>query len=1040
MNKNEEIAKQFAEMKGDPIIEMENGAVLYLQYNKETNQVEVGTSSNVGLFPEHEFDYDPDLSLDKNLQSIYGQLSEMPEYQRQNSFNVDKRGQKQFWSDMKDEVMATVETIKKAQSQVQVKEDNNPHTNVGADVKAIAETGTVTPDKAEKIAEEQSKEQTHKEYHEKQAKDTMKEKQEDQEKKLKEDEVKKNEAQRKDQEKARQQSGANKVSMAEVHAAILGAALAYAADHDGVVMNVGGKGGAQFVGSRGVQISPYNDMLMTMQADRNNWRTNAYVFSYDTAKADDIPVKKGEKALPLNWIHWYYEKNGSTGKENAISTKQFRDLSDEAKKGYTVKSENQTMRVFNVDQTSMPSKDKAFDKYIDLVRSEGSRMETISDFSHNDVLKRNKDLEKLTPKTIVLWKKGDDIHPEVTAYGSSARALAKNSGLKLEDTVINDKKGKMVTVPVDKQEQILNGINKAGWAFTVMDVDKDRAFHLRHPMNADKVMGHVQKLVSKVSMDASFKTERVLKDVPSHYNPVEDKLTFSGLGEKHSYDASQTLGKANEVYRSLVDAIGSSSRLDRENRIDMIPSDAEKYEGLVRDLSAAVLMGRDGLPARLSPQSMKNVDFFRQELEEHPSTVNVIAKYINETVETIDRHERGIKGKYDSVRGQYYNNYKVEDFSVISKLNDIPAKETKEVAIVYDKENKHADVILPADASLSTEKGMRKDRIEKALAKQGYTDVVLYNAGGENGLKEENSYFDGKDIQIGRLNQYELIQVKKLDPVQDLGVEKNVVLDRPITAVKGVDGKYVFLLRPHNEPSFTIRPEINSYDMNKFFNVVSPKKQAPGVDRDQVLKTLGDKYYRLAEKQPDLKIDALTPEYDKSLDFARLERKVKNGDTVKEYKPNIWTDKNDRNKHYVVSYVDDKFMKKKITRDQFNNLFNVDDMQHYKYALAANMFAEELGVAKSQSQSEAQSIKEGEKEEEKVNVQPQETVKNKPTAPGASDDQDNDVCEDNDVKLDGSATTGGTGDLDGDGVSDNQEDYQATKKEDTEVKRSGFHR
>lgn len=81
MSRNEEIAQEFSGMKKIPAFEMENGDVLYLQYNKETNQIEVGGVTNSGLIPEHKFDYDQDLSLDVNLQGIYEQLSEMPEYQ-----------------------------------------------------------------------------------------------------------------------------------------------------------------------------------------------------------------------------------------------------------------------------------------------------------------------------------------------------------------------------------------------------------------------------------------------------------------------------------------------------------------------------------------------------------------------------------------------------------------------------------------------------------------------------------------------------------------------------------------------------------------------------------------------------------------------------------------------------------------------------------------------------------------------------------------------------------------------------------------------
>lgn len=835
------------------------------------------------------------------------------------------------------------------------------------------------------MAEDYNKdqEQTHREYHEK-----------------------KSEQEAAEKKAAAKPSGSVAPDITSYQAAIVGAALAYAAEHGGVVSNIGGKGNPKFVGRDGVQLSPYNSMLMMMQSDRNSWRTNAYVYSFDSAKADGMAVKKGEKSLPLNWVHWYYEKNEATpgDKEAKISTKDFYKLSDEEKKAYSSKRENITMNVFNVDQTSLPSGEEGYKAYQKLLSSDGSALEPFTEFDHNDVLKRNKELERKTPKTIVFWKTGDTFK----AYDASARALAKNTGLEKVTEDVNGKKVSSVTFSADKHPSAFASVNKAGWSITVMDADRSAAYHMKKPLDADKIGGHVQALATKVGMGAGFKVDRMLKEVPSHYDAEADRVVFSGLGRTPYYDAADTIEQVNGIYRSVVEAIGDRRRLDRANRIAMIPGDSAKYDTLVRDLSAAVLMGRDGLPSKLSGESMRNIDFFRQELQDNPCTVKIIAKHVNETVESIDRHERGKAVNYSVVRGQHYSNYIMKDYSVISKVNDIPAKETKEMVIIYDGKKKHADVILPADASLSTEKGMRKDRIEKALGKQGYTDVALYNAGGVNGLKAVNGYFMGKDVEVGRLNQYNIVKVKTVDLSKELNLSKNISEGKGISAIKGNDGKYVFVLRPTGESRFTIRPVGGSLDMKKFFNVL--KSPSSAENRKQVLSTLEDKYYKLAQAHPELKVDVLTPKYDNSLDLSRLERVVKNGDTVKTYKPNIWTDKDDKTKHYIVSYVDDKFMKREISKSQFENLFFVSDMQRYKYALAANVFAEELGVKTAKSESLANGT-----------------------------DQSDGIGEDASDKLDISSTTGSTADADGNGVADDQENLAAANKESQTVSRGRGH-
>ena len=77
------VAEQFVEMtaKRMPIFEMDNGDVLQVQYNKETDHLDVGTVTNTGLAVKHSFAYDHSFTLDANLQGTHEQLSEMPEYQ-----------------------------------------------------------------------------------------------------------------------------------------------------------------------------------------------------------------------------------------------------------------------------------------------------------------------------------------------------------------------------------------------------------------------------------------------------------------------------------------------------------------------------------------------------------------------------------------------------------------------------------------------------------------------------------------------------------------------------------------------------------------------------------------------------------------------------------------------------------------------------------------------------------------------------------------------------------------------------------------------
>ncbi len=76
-------AEQFADMTRQkiPAFEMPNGDVLYVDYNKEADTLDVGTATNAGLAVRHRFPYDHNVTPDANLQAVNEKLNDMEEYQ-----------------------------------------------------------------------------------------------------------------------------------------------------------------------------------------------------------------------------------------------------------------------------------------------------------------------------------------------------------------------------------------------------------------------------------------------------------------------------------------------------------------------------------------------------------------------------------------------------------------------------------------------------------------------------------------------------------------------------------------------------------------------------------------------------------------------------------------------------------------------------------------------------------------------------------------------------------------------------------------------
>lgn len=75
-------AEQFSAMAQQkiPSFEMPNGDVLYVEYNRESDTLDVGQAANAGIMVQHRFPYDHNAELDANLQKVNENLNETEEY------------------------------------------------------------------------------------------------------------------------------------------------------------------------------------------------------------------------------------------------------------------------------------------------------------------------------------------------------------------------------------------------------------------------------------------------------------------------------------------------------------------------------------------------------------------------------------------------------------------------------------------------------------------------------------------------------------------------------------------------------------------------------------------------------------------------------------------------------------------------------------------------------------------------------------------------------------------------------------------------
>lgn len=1015
----ENVAKQFSDIKSKiPAFTMPNEDILYFQYNQESNKIEVGTITNVGLKVDQTFDYDVDRTIDANLENVYEQLSELPEYQQADeqeeeldeelepesldeniSLNEDSKEKleqdkaqiAQKFTDMpipyftmpngeildfrynqdtnnivvektmdngeKKDVyqhpynheLTTAENMsdiyavisqkpeyQKAEEKENVvaHEDSNVQTNVEGLAEDIAETG-VPMAQAEKEAKTIVDDKQHENFHEaedkKQEHDQAKAEKEQAEKEKQQQESKKDE---------------DKPSKGVAHAAILLGALAAAKANNGVWMNKESKSNAEFIFAH-TPVTAYNNIMMNLQSDQKGYRTNVFT-SFNNAQKNGVAVKQGEKATPFNWTQWDYQN--LTDKNDIISNKEYEKLSDEEKKMYGKHASRLTQYIYNIDQTTYPA--VGGDQFVTLLKEKGAQQESLKPSTSASFLKQFDEIKSKHPDVIVIMRKDDSYE----IYKSDAKKAAEATHLPVTKQEIEGKKIDTVSFSHTMLDVHLPNIIRAGHRVAVCDQLEDPKLVKSVP-EGKVVLDRAYSTAKAVAKQEGIKYERVMVIQDAKYDKTDDKIEVSGMIDKSvGSERLAALQKANDIYRAVVAATGTENRLDRSGRNSLLPEDDAKHEKLVQELAAGVLMARQGLPATLSKESQKLIPYWERELKENPKMVGVIERDVNNAVETIDNLIANRKVDYKAIRGQLPPKMitdKAENYSLAADLAKLPSIDTKEVVVIRDRKANKVDVILPAGASIEANNevpGMRKDRISIALKKEGFNEVKFYNAGGSLGLNKPNNYFEGKDVSLNQLKQYQLVNHKTIEVAQQPKQENKVEIEH-FRAIKDDYGRWAFYIKPKNEPQFSVYPP--KEHMNKYFSV----RNTP--DEKTTRAALANKWYEVAKQFPDVRVDIVNPHPAKDIDMSRI------------VNPTITKSAQDPKVKLVFATIDGERHHATVNETQWQRMWLADNMAEYKKAVAAVVFEPVLRKGMESQQTQSEVVKETEKVEVKEAPEPE---------------------------------------------------------------------
>lgn len=903
------VAKSFREDL-TPQFTMPNGKVLDYHYDASDNKVIVGEKLNDGSFIEtYAHDYDFALSKAENMSAIYKELS--TEYQAKKASEEKKTP----------------------------REDSNIQTDVVGKAKQIASTG-VPMEEAEKKASSIVKEEVHKEHHKQEAE---KDKQEKDKANQADAEEKKEQQEKKEESKEASEATAKALT----HAALLVGALSAAKQNEGIWMNKSQKGNAEFINTH-TPITAYNNIMMNLNSDANKYKTNVYTY-YNPAKENNMPVKQNEKGMEFHWTSWGYQN--AMDKDEVITSKQFDKLPDDEKSFYTKHATRVVQNIYNVEQTTMNANNH--DAYVELLKTKGSQLsqnEKEQKGKYSSIMKQWKELKGKHPDALLLFRIGDFYE----MYKQDAKRGSEVLGITL--TKMNGSKDfHLAGFPHQALDTYLPKLIRAGERVAICDQLESKKT-VSQGFDAKAILNKAYATAKEVAKQSGMQYERVMVLQDAKYDSKEDKIVVSGMKGEVGNEKMAALYKANDIYRAVVAATGTENRLDRSGRNNLLPEDDAKHEQLVRELAAGVMMARQGLPAILSKENEKLIPYWEREIKENPKLLGIVERDVNNAVETIDNLVAKRKVDYESIRGQLPGKTmeKPSKYSISQDLAKLPNIETKEIVVVKDILRKEADVILPAGASLEVNNevpGMRKDRITIALKKEGIDDVRFYNAGGSLGLNKPNSYFQGKEVTLNNLKQYELVPHHTLDVEKQAAPKKEVII-KNFQAIKDDNGRYAFFIKPENEPSFSVYPA--KEHLNTFYNVIKTDKQAIVHD------ALAQRYYEMATKHPDTKLDLITPKK-VDVDMKLIER------------PSITSSAQDAKQKLIFATINGQRVQAPINKQQWQKMWLAEDMGAYKRALAAVIFEPMLKRGMEEEQSQ-QAVSESEKVEIKEKPAPENKV------------------------------------------------------------------
>lgn len=742
------------------------------------------------------------------------------------------------------------------------------------------------------------------------------------------------EAERKEKEKQESQkkddSSTKIITAAFLRASLLSTALLSAKDNNRVWLNADAKTAPSFYKTNW-EISPYNQLFMSLNSDKNGYATNVYTtFKHE----DSIAIKKGSQSLPYSWTDWsMYKSKGSDPK--LITANQYENLPPSEKELYRKEPVKFDRKVFNIDQSLLKETDrKSYNALLgdNITHLNDKQTLASSDgvsFIHDDYAK----FRNSHPNHIAITQ----LMGNYAVIGRDSKYIQKLNIDNVEFSHIIRGKDRMPYADIKSKDldAAIKAIVSSGKKVAIWNPSQS----LNLPNAIQKIVSNAETTLDSFSKNTGIKVQKSLTQ-PTSYDKETDTII---LNNKKSVNPGNELRAAveniNAIYFAISQSVANNKRLDISNQFSMPEKDIESVKQLIATVSAGVLSLKQAHPAVLSDQvSHESVESWAQDIKNDPHLLSSLERNVNNTVNTIEKLVKGEQVDYAAINGKSLHD-KTKSFNYVSELNEIAKTDPMSAVIIRDKNNASTSVILSTGIETVSENGvLNNNKFRQALLQQGDKDIKFYQSGGTLGLNKDDSFFKDKIMQIVSFNGKDVL------PQQDLHINdhsQNVSHSfEDVSAVKDDNNRWHLYIKEKGQPYFIIQPD--KIDLSRLFEAFKSHDQQSIYDAKT---SLGEKYIHLAQSHPELKVDFLMPKVP-SQDIARIQR------------AGITRDAQDRNKYLIFATIDGKNYHQEISREDFRRMWKVDNMQSYKNALAAKIFSNVLHEGQSISDTPLKEEKE----------------------------------------------------------------------------------